>query len=623
MAPPPNLKVSEWADRERILPDTSAEPGRWRTSRTPYLKEPLDSISSDDVDEIIMMFSTQVGKTEVLLNAIGYHIALDPCPMLLVEPDLNVSKTMSKTRIRSMLEDAPSLRGKVKDPRTRDSDNTILEKLFPGGYLVMAGANSPASLSNRPIRKLFLDEIDRYKPSAGTEGDPSSLAEKRLTTFSHSKQIIRVSSPSLNVGASITSHYKRSDQRKYYLPCPHCAHLQLLKFAGFNYSTKKNADDKETIIPETVFFKCGKCRRNIEESDKAEMLAKGAWIAEGDPGPVRGYWINEFYSPWKPWKDVLQDYLNKKDDPQTLKTFFNTSLCELVDSRGEAPGWKTIYNRREQYQIGAVPYGPLVLFAGADVQKNRIEVEVVGYGRGKESWSIDYLVFEGDTSTVDSEPWKKLAELLNTEFQHASGAFLPIRRMAVDRNYRTNTVDSWVRQQPRSRVIAVRGQESLPAISIGAKTVDFKQNGKTKRRGMRYWPVGTSKAKEEFYDWLNLEVSKDSPDRRPCFCHFPEYPEEYFKQLTAESQKPKIVRGSPGLVWTKDYERNEALDCRVYARAAAFTVGIDKWGPRDWDNLAAVIPERGEIKQIRQDAEPEKPAAEPSPPLRKKREPYL
>jgi phage terminase large subunit GpA-like protein len=577
----------------------------------PSKSVPVRCIQVDSPDRMFLAGRAMVPthNTELLLNGIGKTIDLDPCSMLLVEPDLVLAETMSKNRIAAMLKDCPALRGKVKEPRQRDSGNTLLEKMFPGGYLAITGSNSPASLANRPIRRLYMDEIDRYRPTA--EGDPQSLAEKRTANFTDTRQIVRVSSPSKREedATSITAHYKRSDQRKYFLPCPFCGHEQILKLEHFVYKSTPRPDGKERVVADSVALECGRCRKSIDESKKDEMLARGRWIAEGPKGRVRGYWLNEFYSPWRRWHAVIQDYLDKKDDPQTLRTFYNTSLAELVKGQGEAPEWQKLYDAREKYKEHTVPYGALFLTAGVDVQKDRIECEVIGWGRGFESWSVAYFVLDGDTSTKESDAWVKLSEVLNSEFAHESGVFLPIRMMAVDSQYRTQVVYNWVRQWPRSRVVAVKGKQTLPAPAAPPRASDLKKNGKPIRRGMRYWPVGTNHIKEELYDWLKLERPEDPDQRKPGLCHFPEYEEEHFKQLTAEQGFLKTIKGVACWVYEKVYNRNERLDCRVYGRAAASIFGMDRWTSRDWEALEAQIPARA----IRTQGETSSPRPEDQP----------
>lgn len=560
----------------------------------------MDCVSDPYVSEIVCVFPTQVGKTEFVLNVIGYHIAEDPCPILLVEPDLTLAEAISKDRIAPMLRDTPALKGKVKDPTSRNSGNTLLHKSFPGGHLTISGANSPASLASRPIRKLLLDERDRYPLSAGTEGDPTSLAEKRTSTFTHNRQIIRVSSPSKTVGSSIMEDYERSDKRIREVPCPHCGVFQVMKLAYFKFERQ----DGRAI---SVHLECISCKKAIEETEKYQMLAAARWRATAPFHGVAGFWLNEFYSPWTPWLKLVQDFLDKKEKPEELKVYVNTSLSELFEDRGEAPEWKKIYDRREKYRIGTVPYGGLFLTAGVDVQKDRIEMEVVAWGRGKESWSVDYMIFPGDTSTEDSEPFRRLAEALNMEYEHESGIFLPIRMMAVDSGYQTQTVYSWVRKWPRSRVIATKGKDSQPMIISHPKAVDFKRSGKTVRRGLKSWPVGVSTAKTTLYGWLNLETPA-AGERKSGFCHFPEYSEEYFKQLTAESSKIKMFKGSPRWVWIKVHERNEALDCRVYALAAAYAYGMGRWQDQHWDDLANSVP-AAPVKQVEREVKEEEPKA--------------
>lgn len=626
MKPPPQLTTSQWADRERYLsPESSAEPGKWITDRAPYAREPMDEITNPRVHTVVLCWSSQVGKSEVLLNGQGYFIDQDPCPQLMLQPTLDMAEAYSKDRLAPMIRDTPALRAKVKDVRSRDSGNTLLQKKFPGGHLTIAGANSPASLAMRPVRVVWMDERDRFPESAGTEGDPCALAEKRSSTF-YNRKTIKVSSPSKKKGG-IKDDYDASDQRVCLLPCPHCGTYQQLKFGNLEWE----GDDIKTFKPETVRMLCIECREPIDDAEKGEMLARLKWVAQAPFNGVAGFFLNELYSPWRRWWQVVEDFLKKKDKPDQLRVWKNTALAEIYEEKGEAPEWKQLYDRREHYRMGTVPYGVLFLTAGADVQKNRIEVEVVGWGFEKESWSIAYRVIEGDTSTP--EPWAKLDELLREEFPHVSGELtMPIVRLAVDSGFNTQTVYSWARKYPGGRVMAVKGNDSLPMTVAAARTVDVRKSGKTSRRGFKYWPVGSSVVKSELYGWLHMPKPEDLSQPYPGFCHFPEYEEEYFKQITAEQQVyKKMKNGGARQVWEKTRDRNEALDCRVYARAAASAYGIDRFTKQQWERMSHAVPARPlmpvvpkeEPKAQEQPPPPSAPPPKPKAPLKRKKSSFL
>lgn len=578
VAPPPDLTVSQWADaKRRLSAEASAEPGRWNTDRAPYQRGIMDAVNESGIHTIIGMTSAQVGKTEIILNIIGYFVDQDPAPMLCLQPTLEMAETFSKDRIAPMVRDTPALREKFSKKRARDSNNTLLHKKFSGGHVTLAGANSPASLASRPVRFVLCDEVDRYPPSAGTEGDPVSLAKKRTSTF-YNRLAALFSTPTIKGTSRIEAAWNESDQRRYHMPCPHCKELITLKFSRLKWDDGK---------PETVVYLCDECDAIIDESHKPKMLALGQWI-KGRPEVVgiAGFHLNELYSPWRKWFEVVADFLSAKKSPETLKTWVNTALGEPWEQKGDAPEWRKLYDRREQYPIGTVPKGGLLLVAGGDVQKDRIEVEIVAYGRGKESWSVDYRVFTGDTAQDDV--WKEAAKLLDEEWPHESGHYLSLECLAIDSGFRTQKVYDFVRKYPGSRVIAVKGKESAPMIISTPKKVDVTSAGKTLKRGVRVWHVGTDKTKEELYGWLDIQKPTDSEleltggEYPVGFCHFPEYGEEYFKMLTSEQLVLRMVKGRPVYRFEKVYERNEALDVRVYSRAAAALKGLDRFTEDHW-----------------------------------------
>jgi phage terminase large subunit GpA-like protein len=577
LRPDPLLTVSEWADQFRMLSQTaSAEPGRWRTDRTPYLREIMDCLSpSSGVEKVVFMKGAQVGGTEAGNNWIGYVIDQAPGPMLVVLPTVEMGKRWSKGRFAPLIDDTPAIRAKVKDPRSRDAGNTVQSKEFPGGIVVITGANSAVGLRSMAVRYLFMDEIDGYPGDADGEGDPVSLAVQRTATFARRK-ILEVSTPTVSGLSRIEKEFESSDQRFFHVPCPVCGHMQVLKWAQLRWQDND---------PATVRYHCEACDTPIPNHGKSRMLEGGEWrsTAVGD-GKTRGYHLSSLYSPvgWFSWEEAVRSFLKAKDDEAQLKVWVNTVLGETWVDRGEAPDWQRLYERRESYSLGIIPVQGLLLTAGADIQKDRIEVEVVAWGKGKESWSVDYRILYGDPA--QEAVWQKLQALLAEPFRHASGVDLSIRALAVDTGFATQDVYAWCRKQEVGRVLAVKGVERAIA-PVGAPTaVDVNIGGKRLRRGIKVWPVGVSLLKSELYQWLKLQRGED--EQFPSgYCHFPQYEAEYFKQLTAEQLVTKTVKGYPKREWQKLRERNEALDCRIYARAAAITLGIERFTDRHWQNL--------------------------------------
>jgi phage terminase large subunit GpA-like protein len=580
--PDPLLTISQWADRYRWLSQrASAEHGRWRTERTPYLREIMDCLSPmSPIERTVFMKGAQIGGTECGNNWMGYIIHQAPGPMMAVQPTVEMAKRNSKQRIDPLIEESEVLRKLVRDPRSRDSGNTVLSKDFPGGVLVMTGANSAVGLRSMAARYLFLDEVDAYPGDVEGEGDPITLAMARTRTFARRK-VLLVSTPKITGMSRIESAYEESDQRKYWVPCPTCREFQILKFAQLRWPKGD---------PQSAVYVCEHCGQEIRNHQKHSMLARGEWRAgaKGD-GKTAGFHISSLYSPvgWFSWGDAAKQFEQAQKNPALLQVFVNTVLGETWTLLGEAPEWQKLYDRREDYKVGLVPRGGLFLTAGADVQKDRIEVEIAAWGRGKESWSVDYRVFEGDTSRA--AVWEKLTGLLNESFTTESGLELPIMQLAVDSGFATIEVYQWARRQG-GRVLVIKGDSRTPSLIGSASPVEVGPMGAKLKRGVRVWPVNSGMAKEELYRWLRQDRPTDEDVAKGIpfpsgYCHFPRYSEEYFKQITAEQLVTKIVKGYRRHEWQKMRERNEALDCRVYARAAAGRVGIDRFQEKHWTDL--------------------------------------
>ncbi|GHU19036.1 terminase [Alphaproteobacteria bacterium] len=585
------LKVSDWADEHRILSQTaSSEPGKFRTDRTPYLKEIMDALSpSSPIEKVVFMKGAQVGGTEAGNNWIGYIIDQAPGPMLVVQPTVEMGKRWSKGRLAPLLEDSPCLRDKVKDPRSRDSGNTVQSKEFAGGIVVVTGANSAVGLRSMPVRYLFLDEVDAYPPDADSEGDPLTLAIQRTSTFAR-KKIFIVSTPTIQGLSRIEREFKETDQRYYFVPCPHCDFFQILKWENIKYDSD----------PLQAVYVCEHCKRNIENHHKTEMLRRGRWQAtrrdaahencdeagsnRGDKktnAKVVGFHLSSLYSPvgWLSWGTCAQNYERAKDDDQLLKAWTNTTLGLPWEEKGDAPDWGVLFDRREPYCIGSVPNGGYVLTAGVDVQNDRLEIEIVAWGPRKESWSVDYRIIYGSPS--DQKTWAGLSHILQEEFESEDGTHRKINMMAIDAGFSTQEVYGWVRTQSIHNVMAIKGVDnSLVPLNSPTK-VDVNFQGKKLKHSIRLWKIGVSMIKGEIYNSL-----KSRRNEGACLMHFPEYNAEYFKQLTAEQLVTKIVKGYPKREWQKTRDRNEALDCRVYARAAAIALGIDRWSESKWEKLA-------------------------------------
>ncbi|PKP79219.1 MAG: terminase [Alphaproteobacteria bacterium HGW-Alphaproteobacteria-3] len=526
-------------------------------------------------------------NTEAGNNWIGFAIHQAPGPMLAVQPTVELAKRNSRQRIDPLIDESPELRERVKPARSRDAGNTMLSKEFAGGILIMTGANSAVGLRSTPARYIFLDEVDAYPGSADEEGDPVTLAEARSLTFAHRRKVFLVSTPTIRGLSRIEREYEASDQRRYFVPCPHCGAMQWLKFERLRWQKGR---------PETAAYTCEGCDAAIAEHHKTAMLEGGEWRATAtaaDPTTV-GYHLSALYSPvgWLSWPRIARNWEAAQGSDEAIKAFRNTILGETWVETGEAPDWQRLYDRRERWTSGTVPAGGLFLTAGADVQKDRIEIDVWAWGRGLESWLVDHVVIEGGPDRHDA--WSELTALLDRSWPHERGAHLRIARLAIDTGYEAPAVYSWSRAQGFAQVSPVKGVEGFNRSSpvSGPTFVDATEGGKRLRRGARLWTVAVSTFKAETYRHLRLERPTDEARaggaRFPAgTIHLPAWADsEWCKQFVAEQLVTvKTRRGFARLEWQKLRERNEALDCRVYARAAAWIAGADRWGEEKWRDL--------------------------------------
>jgi phage terminase large subunit GpA-like protein len=536
----------------------------------------MDCFSSHcEIQEVVIMKGSQVGLTEAGFNIIGYYIDTDPSPMMYVMPTDGVVKRNSKIRFDPMVESTPNLRNKIHTSRVRDKSNSMLEKAFPGGVLIFCGANSPAPLRSVPIRLIILDEVDAMPIDVGGEGNPIDLARARTRTFPQKKVMI-ISTPTVEGASMIENEFSTTDQKRFFVPCPECGLMQTLEFENLRWE-KTNE----------VKYECCSCGHLIEERNKPRMLKLGEWrsTVEENINPKRtGFHLSALYSPygWYSWTDCVRQYETAGTDAEKLKVFYNTVLGDTYKEKGDAPEWDALYSRRENYPTYRPPSKVVFLTAGCDVQKDRLELEIVGWTRDLQSYSIDYRVISGDTSlTGAGSVWEKLGALMSEQWQREDGRILMIRRLAVDSGFNTSEVYSFCFAQDINRVSAVKGRDSLNMAVSAPRPVSFKYNGKPIKFNA-LWTVGTSFLKAELYGKLKLKVNDDE-SFPPWFCHFPSaYEPYYFKMLTAEHLEKRIVKGFAVYEWVKSFTRNEALDCRIYARAAMAMLGAERWGEKDW-----------------------------------------
>ncbi len=529
----------------------------------------MDSVGDPLIETVVIMSSAQIGKTEIINNVIGYHIQLDPAPILLLQPTLEMAEAWSKDRFAPMLRDTSVLQGLVKDPRSRDSGNTLLHKRFPGGHITMSGANSPASLASRPIRMVLCDEVDRYPVSAGTEGDPVNLAKKRSATF-WNRKLVLTSTPTVKGASRIESAFEQSDMRRYNVPCPHCEEYQVLRWQQVRWNSDPSKEGDERHCPETAHYVCEKNGCIINDSDKIGMLRLGKWVAEAPFEGIAGFHINEIYSPWVTFATMVTEFLKAKRLPETLKTWVNTSLGETWEEAGETVEADSLLTRKESWGSEA-PENVLVVTAGVDVQGDRLEIEVKGWGLGEESWSLDYKIFYGDPA--QEAVWKELDTFLQRPIKSKTGIFLNIACTCIDSGgHHTQMVYDYCGRN------ALRGIYAIKGMNVPAKPIVGRPT-RNNRYKIRLYPIGVDTAKEVIYSRLRIT------EPGAGYYHFPvDRDREYFLQLTGEKQVTKFNKGVGRREWIKTRARNEALDCNVYALAAFKLLNADMEG------LAAAMP---------------------------------
>ena len=511
----------------------------------------MDACSDANISEVVVMAGAQLGKSEALLNIIGYHIDIDPCPILVLQPTLDMAQAFSKDRVAAgLIRSTPAIRGKVKDPRSRDSGNTTLHKIFPGGAITMVGANSASGLSSRPIRLVLCDEVDRYPASAGAEGDPIQLARKRAATF-WNRKIVMVSTPTNDGASRIQDAYEKSDKRRYFVPCKHCHEPQVMAWRNVRW------DDGQ---PETAAYMCEHCGVLWSESDRVWAIRNGQWQATAEFKGVAGFWINGLYSPWTPLADGVRDFLSVKKNPEQLRVWTNTYLGELWSDPGETIDDFMLADRREE--MAHVPDDVVILTAGVDVQDNRLEISVIGWGRDDESWVISHSTLYGDPSTP--QLWTSLDSHLMRQYETESGRRMAIRSTCIDSGgHFTNSVYQYCKKNAGRRIFAIKGVggEGKPIAGRPSKNNVAK---------CPLFPIGVDTVKDLLFARMRIQ------EPGAGYIHFSDtLDDEYFRQLTAEKIVTKYHRGFKKRIFEKVRTRNEALDTMVYSLAAYAIIGIN------------------------------------------------
>ena len=574
MQPPENLTVTEWAECKRYLStEASAEPGLWRTNRTPYLRAIMDAFTDPKIRHIVFVAASQVGKTEVLNNIIGYIIDQNPGSILFVHPTTIDAREFSKLRIAPMIRDSPAVRRKVAAPKSRDSGNTLLQKSYPGGILTLCGSNEAHALASKPIRYVFGDERDRWAQSAGTEGDPWELAMARQTTFYNAKAV-EVSTPTIRGSSNIAKSFAKGTMERWKSQCPHCGEFHEIQWKDIRYKAEETVVNHErTYTVHDVFWICPGCGCVSEEATMKKQPAK--WVAENPAAyanGVRSFWLNAFVSPWASWESICLKYQNALGDTGKMQVVYNTCFGQLWEDRGDTQDPDTLLGRREVYEA-ELPEGVLVLTAGVDTQDDRMEYEIVGHGHFGETWGIEKGIIMGRPD--DPATWDSLDMMVfDRVLRFKDGLGLKVSMSFVDEG---GHFTEWVRQFCRNRVgkkvFCIKG---FPGADRPFTSPPKKQKIIIKNRYLGtvwQYQLGVDSGKQIIMD--NLKVQAPGPK----YCHFPlreDYGAMYFNGLLSEHLVPE-GKTRQRWVWAKiqGHERNEPLDCRDYALAAFKVLPVD------------------------------------------------
>lgn len=574
MTPPDDLTVSQWAEsKRRLSAESAAEPGPWRTERTPYLREPMDAFTDPKVRHIVMVAASQVGKSEFLNNCIGYIIDEDPGSILFIHPTTIDAQEYSKLRIAPMLRDSPALRQKIAAPKSRDSHNTILQKAYPGGILTMCGSTEAHALASKPIRYVFGDERDRWATSAGNEGDPWDLAMARQTTFYNAKAV-EVSTTTIKNASAIESAYYTGTMERWNSKCPHCGEYHEIRWSDIRFEYDEIiVSHKKTYKVKKVYYTCPGCGCISTEAEMKRAPAK--WIAENPEAygqGTRSFWLNAFVSQWASWESIVLKYLNALGSTKKMQVVFNTCFGEPWEDRGDIEDEDSLLARREDYgkdkngEPVELPPGVLVLTAGVDTQDDRMEYEIVGHGFFDETWGIEKGIVMGRPD--DDATWNKLDEVVfDRVMRFENGVGLRVSMSFVDEGgHFTQSVRAQCNARISKKVFCIKGMpgQDKPYISPPKKQKIF-VNQIAVGTCWQY-QLGVDSGKEIIMDNLRVQT----PGQK--YCHFPkrdDYGSAYFAGLLSETKVYDPNKKQPWS-WKKipGHERNEPLDCRNYALAA-------------------------------------------------------
>lgn len=629
LAPPSDLTVSQWAEAARFLsPETNNAPGPWRNATTPYLVEPMDAFCDPRVERVVLKTSSRVGKTATFENVVGYHIAQDPCAIGIYLPKIDDARRFGEKHIKPLLRDSPALAGKVIPARGNQSGSTTTEVIFPGGTLEILSANVPADLAARTFRVVLGDEINRWPADVGGEGDPVSLAAKRTETAQVGRKIGLASTPTLAGACLISREYEASDQRRYYVPCHACGHMQHLRWEQVRWQKQEVDGKEERWLYSTARYHCEACETPWTDAERIRSLQHGEWRAGAPFNGTAGFHLNTLYSPFIKMSGLAREWKHAQSDRGKLKSFINTTLGEAWEDRvGQPSSVETLLARREVYPA-EVPPGAAILTLGGDAQSSPAGLawEVVGWGKDGESWSIAAGFVEQQPGTPQFEA--EIEAIRLRHWQRADGTTVQIAACALDTGgHYTDAITAYAMPRRGQRVYPIKGVGDTPGQRRQVWPTGLVASGKG---AGKVWPVGVQAAKDAALG--SIDVSTPGPR----YCHFPaDRDASWFEQLLAERRVH--VRGHGGLTqWQpRPGFRTEAADCRVYAYVALTALRsmfpntfnralaaeqqrLTAWAAAGGDVLPVAAPQ----PEVRPTAVAPEPAPAPAPPAPPARTPW-
>jgi phage terminase large subunit GpA-like protein len=635
VAPRRLLTVSQWADVElKVSTKQGDKSGQWVTANNPPLREPMDAMSvRSGVHDMVCMFPIQFGKTSLSISVIGYTMSHDPCPLLVCLPNEVTRDKWVAQKLQPSIDETPAMRRSLTSVASREAANTRTFKDFFGGQLYIEHAGTPGRLKLTSARRLIVDEVDEFAVNLSSGDDPLEMLEGRTSAFPTNYQRLYIGTPGLRSVSRMHWLWERSDQRRYHVPCPHCGHMQHLQWSGLHWAKHAQPGQRRR-----VWYVCAECGSEIDEYAKTDMIAAGRWIATNPGARIRGYHINALYYQLDlgpRWSDLVEKWLEVQGDPAKLKTFVNDRLAEPWEDKSTASvRANVVQERAEAYPLRTAPRGVIKITAGTDTQDDRLEVHIVGWGRGGAFWALDYVVLPGDPARP--EVWAAHADLINSPITHDSGALMSIEATSIDMlGHRTEAVKEYVRQRRIRRPMASYGAKANTApILSRAKLQDHDRRGRTDRHGVHVYQIGTVNAKHVLFArlaadhdamraWQARPESDDKPDAPPRLAHFSDQLDDsYFDGLISEVFDPSKNR----FVRRRGAVRNEPLDTWVHAYAATHhpELRLHRARAADWDRWEAELLARAPKAEAAappapaaSDAPAARPAARPAEPAKK------